>query len=142
MKSPSLLLVITLVAQSALIAATPSSHPQSAQTPSQKTTQVEKIKAELQKHGTGEKARVKVTLRDKTQMKGSIILIEESSFSITDTKAGGDKEYIVCRRGADPGCGFVKTCENSDSRWSGRRSGRCGWNRAEDPFFPPVKKGE
>jgi uncharacterized Zn finger protein len=91
MKSTSLLLVITLVVQSAAIAATPSPHPQSAGTPSQQITQVEKIKADVQKHGTGEKARVKVTLRDKTQMKGSIFEIEDSSFSITDKKAGGTK---------------------------------------------------
>jgi hypothetical protein len=93
MKSISLFLVIPLVVQSASIAATPSSHPQSAQTPSQQITQVEKIKADVRKHGTGEKARVKVTLRDKTQMKGSIIQIEDSSFSITDTKAGGQRAY-------------------------------------------------
>src|ERR1700687_595403 len=81
MKSASLLLllVITLVVQSASIAATPSSHPQSAQPPSQEITQVAKIKADVQKHGTGEKARGKVTLRDKTQMKGSIIQLEDSS---------------------------------------------------------------
>ncbi len=91
MKSASLLLVIALVVQSTAIAATPRAHPQSAQTPSQQRTQVEKIKADVQKHVTGGKARVKVTLRDKTQRKGSIVQIEDSSFSMTDEKAGGTK---------------------------------------------------
>ena len=108
MKSASLLLVITLVVQSAAIAATPSSHPQSAQPPSQEITQVAKIKADVQKHGTGEKARVKVTLRDKTQMKGSIIQIEDSSFSITDTKAGWTKSISYADVERIQGAGLSK----------------------------------
>ncbi len=108
MKSASLLLVITLVVQSAAIAATPSSHPQSAQTPSQQITQVVKIKADVQKHGTGEKARVKVTLRDKTQIKGSISQIEDSSFSITDTKAGGTKSISYADVERIQGAGLSK----------------------------------
>ena len=110
MKSASLLLllVITLVVQSASIAATPSSHPQSAQPPSQEITQVAKIKADVQKHGTGEKARGKVTLRDKTQMKGSIIQIEDSSFSITDTKAGGTKSISYADVERIQGAGLSK----------------------------------
>jgi hypothetical protein len=108
MKSASLLLVITLVAQSGAVAVTPSSYPQSAQTPSQQITQVEKIKADVQKHGTGKKSRVKVTLRDKTQIKGSISQIEDSSFSITDTKAGGTKSISYADVERIQGAGLSK----------------------------------
>jgi hypothetical protein len=108
MKSASLLLVVTLVVQSVAIAATPSSNPQSAQTPSQQMTHVEKIKADVQKYGTGEKARVNVTLRNKTQMKGSILQIEDSSFSITDTKAGGTKNISYADAERTQGAGLSK----------------------------------
>ena len=63
-------------------------------------------------HGSGVphygKARVKVTLRDKTQMKGSISQIEDSSFSITDKKAGGTKSISYADVERIQGAGLSK----------------------------------
>jgi hypothetical protein len=43
----------------------------------------EKIKSEITKRGTGEKARVRITTRDKVQLKGYISDIGESNFALT-----------------------------------------------------------
>lgn len=51
-----------------------------AQTPEQKKTA--KIKAEVAKRGVGEKARVRVKLRDGHELKGYITRIEEDSFEL------------------------------------------------------------
>jgi hypothetical protein len=48
----------------------------------------EKIKAEVERRGTGEKSRVKVRLRDKTEVKGYISQIDASSFQVTEEKTG------------------------------------------------------
>ena len=47
-----------------------------------------KIKAQIQKRGTGEKATVKITLRDRTEVKGYISQIDADSFEVTDKKTG------------------------------------------------------
>jgi hypothetical protein len=47
-----------------------------------------KFKSEVQKRGTGEQARVKVTLRDQTEVKGYISQIGAESFQVTDNKSG------------------------------------------------------
>jgi hypothetical protein len=49
-------------------------------------TQSAKVKNEVQKRG--EQARVKVTLRDKTEVKGHISQIGADSFQVTDKKSG------------------------------------------------------
>jgi len=54
----------------------------------QASTQAEKVKMEVQKRGVGEKSRVKVRLRDKTEVKGYISQIEETLFQLTDKKTG------------------------------------------------------
>jgi hypothetical protein len=54
----------------------------------QASTQAEKVKMEVQKRGVGEKSRVKVRLRDKTEVKGYISQIEETLFQVTDKKTG------------------------------------------------------
>jgi len=46
------------------------------------------IKHEVQKRGTGERARVKVTLRDKAEVKGYISQIGPDSFQVSDKKTG------------------------------------------------------
>jgi hypothetical protein len=43
----------------------------------------DKIKSEITKRGTGEKARVRITTRDNAQLKGYISDIGESTFAIT-----------------------------------------------------------
>jgi hypothetical protein len=48
----------------------------------------EKIKAEVDRRGTGEKSRVKVRLRDKTEVKGYISQIDASTFQVTEEKTG------------------------------------------------------
>lgn len=55
--------------------------------PRAETSQPAKIKAEVQKHGTGEKSRVKVTLANGTLMKGHISKIDDSSFDVIPDKA-------------------------------------------------------
>ena len=47
-----------------------------------------KVKAEVQRRGIGEKSRVKVRLRNKTQVKGYISKIEDASFDVTDKNTG------------------------------------------------------
>jgi len=49
---------------------------------------VAKIKLELQKRGIGERARVKVMIRDKTQVKGYVSQIGDDSFQVSDKKTG------------------------------------------------------
>jgi hypothetical protein len=45
-------------------------------------------KSEVQKRGIGERSRVKVTLRNKTEVKGYISQIDTNSFEVTDKKSG------------------------------------------------------
>jgi hypothetical protein len=48
----------------------------------------EKVKANVLKFGTGEGARVKVKLRDKTKLEGYISAADEEGFTVTDLKTG------------------------------------------------------
>jgi hypothetical protein len=48
----------------------------------------EKARIEIQKRGVGEKSRVRIRLHDRTEMKGYISQIEETSFQVTDNKTG------------------------------------------------------
>lgn len=50
--------------------------------------QAAKAKNEVQKRGIGERSRVKVTLRNKTEVKGYISQIDADSFQVTDKKNG------------------------------------------------------
>ncbi len=50
--------------------------------------QVAKVKSEVQERGTGERSRVRVTLRNKTEVKGYISQIDADSFQVTDKKSG------------------------------------------------------
>jgi len=50
--------------------------------------QAAKAKAEVQKRGVGERSRVRVSLRDGTEVKGYISKVEENSFDVTDKKSG------------------------------------------------------
>ena len=47
-----------------------------------------KVKTQVQERGTGEKATVKVTLLDKSELKGYISKIDADSFQITDKTNG------------------------------------------------------
>jgi len=56
--------------------------------PTHGTLQAATAKAEVQRRGIGEKSRVRVKLRDGTEVKGHISKIEENSFEVTDKKSG------------------------------------------------------
>jgi hypothetical protein len=63
----------------------------SAQQGATEALQVAKIKQEVAKRGTGEKAQVKVKLRDKTEVRGFIYQIREDSFIVRNAKTGADR---------------------------------------------------
>lgn len=48
----------------------------------------EKVKASVLKFGTGEAARVKITLRDKTKLAGYISVADGDGFTVIDSKTG------------------------------------------------------
>ncbi len=77
MRTLSLLLISFLVFSTTAYAA-----------PRAEISQPEKIKAEVQKRGTGEKSKVKVTLENGTQVKGYISKIDDSSYDVNTNKAG------------------------------------------------------
>ena len=62
-----------------------SAWPQSAVLPDEHAT---KVRIEVQKRGVGERAWVKVTLRDKTVVKGYVSQIGSDSFEVSDKKSG------------------------------------------------------
>jgi biotin-(acetyl-CoA carboxylase) ligase len=57
------------------------------QTPGSKNAA--KIKAEVQKRGIGKQARVKVTLRNDTEVRGYVSQIDDASFQVTNLKTQG-----------------------------------------------------
>jgi hypothetical protein len=59
----------------------------STQSRQQRRAQTAKIKAQIQKRGTGEKARVKLTLYDKTKLQGYITKIGPDSFAFAVRKS-------------------------------------------------------
>ncbi|HET6889585.1 MAG TPA: hypothetical protein VFH31_00670 [Pyrinomonadaceae bacterium] len=48
----------------------------------------EKVKTSVHKFGTGEAARVKVKLRDKTKLEGYVSAADGDGFTVTDSKTG------------------------------------------------------
>jgi len=50
--------------------------------------QAVQAKDQVQKRGAGERSRVRVTLRNKTEVKGYISQIDADSFQVTDNKTG------------------------------------------------------
>jgi hypothetical protein len=50
--------------------------------------QAAKAKNEVKKRGTGEQSRVRVSVRDGTEIKGYISRVDETSFAITEKKSG------------------------------------------------------
>ena len=88
MKLVSLMLVSLLVCEGAGFAGQAPPTTETSQVQTQETPQAAKIKAKVQKRGTGEKSRVKVKLANGTEVKGYVSKIEESSFIATDRKTG------------------------------------------------------
>jgi hypothetical protein len=91
MKYVAILLIFFLIAQTSAAA--------------QQTEQPAKVKADVQKRGTGEKSRVKITLHDKSEHKGRITQIGENSFSLTEQKSGQviDIAYVDVESVRGPG---------------------------------------
>ena len=46
------------------------------------------IKTKIAKIGTGEKAKVKIELHDRTKFNGFVSVVEDNSFTVTDKKTG------------------------------------------------------
>jgi sRNA-binding regulator protein Hfq len=88
MKLVSLLLVSLLVCEGTGFADQAPPSTETSQVQTQETPQAAKIKAKVQKRGTGEKSRVKVKLANGTEVKGCVSKIEETSFTVTDKKTG------------------------------------------------------
>lgn len=63
-----------------------------AQAQMDKNTQLSnEIKAKIAKFGTGEKAKVKIEMKDKTIIKGFVSTIENDSFTLTDKNGAATK---------------------------------------------------
>jgi hypothetical protein len=88
MKTICLCLVAVLTLHTYGIASPAEGRSDSEPTTASNTQSAEKIKAEVERRGTGEKSRVKVRLRDKTEVKGYISQIDASSFQVTEEKTG------------------------------------------------------
>jgi hypothetical protein len=88
MKTICLCLVAVLTLHTYGIATPAEGRFDSEPTTASNTQPAEKIKAEVERRGTGEKSRVKVRLRDKTEVKGYISQIDASSFQVTEEKTG------------------------------------------------------
>ena len=86
MKLVALLLVIAFVSNSPALQAEQTT---GATNQTLDSTNAAKIKAELKKRGIGKQARVKVTLRNDTEVKGYVSQIDDSSFQITHPKTQG-----------------------------------------------------
>ena len=88
MKLVSLMLVSLLVCEGAGFAGQAPPTTETSQVQTQETPQAAKIKAKVQKRGTGEKSRVNVKLVSGLEVKGYISKIEETSFTVTGKKTG------------------------------------------------------
>ena len=84
MKTVALLLVAVLFFQASAFPLPADS----ASTQTKQARQAAKARAEVQKRGVGEKSRVRVTLRDGSELKGYISKIDDGSFSLTDPRSG------------------------------------------------------
>ena len=88
MKTISLCLAAVLALNTYSLAFLEEPQPNNSMAVAPNAKQTEKIKMAIQQRGMGEKAKVKVRLRDKTERKGYISQIDESSFQLTDQKTG------------------------------------------------------
>ena len=98
MKSVAILLA-TVVLLNSLTSA------QSSAPPAEPSIPAAAIRTEVRRRGAGEKSRVKVSLRDGSEVKGYISKIDDSSFEVTDKKTGSSKSvaYVDVRKVQGPG---------------------------------------
>jgi hypothetical protein len=88
MKTISLCLVTILVVNTYALAYSAEPQPATPSAVEGNAQQAEKMKMAIQQRGAGEKSKVKVRLRDKTELKGYISQIGEAAFQLTDNKTG------------------------------------------------------
>jgi hypothetical protein len=88
MKTISLCLVTILVVNAYALAYSEEPQPDALSAVESNAQQIEKVKMAIQQRGTGEKSRVKIRMRDKTELKGYISQIDSTSFQLTDNKTG------------------------------------------------------
>lgn len=88
MKTIALLLITVLALNGSEFALQTSPPSAGSQRQTDEAKQSAKAKAEVQKRGVGEQSRVRVSLRDGTEVKGYISKVEENSFEVTDKKSG------------------------------------------------------
>ena len=88
MKTISLCLVTILVVNTYALAYHEEPQPVAPSAVESNAQQADKVKMAIQQRGPGEKSRVKVRLRDKTELKGYISQIDDTSFQLTDNKTG------------------------------------------------------
>ena len=72
-------LILNLTCPSAAVART---------SPEKEARFAQKVKTEIAKLGTGSDAKVELTLRDKTKLKGYISEVTDQSFAVVDEKTG------------------------------------------------------
>src|SRR5712692_8135359 len=92
MKLSAFVLAITLAFNSTAFALQALQPSESAPVQTPELTKAAKAKAEVAKRGVGEKSRVRVLLKDKSEVKGYISRIESESFQLTDKKKGKVRE--------------------------------------------------
>ncbi|MBZ5555147.1 MAG: hypothetical protein LAO21_20735 [Acidobacteriia bacterium] len=83
-KLPSLILVILLISVSGGRLAYGNQNQEKAQASDQR------VRDNVKRIGTGEKAHIEVTLKDKTILRGYVREASESSFVVVDSKTGAD----------------------------------------------------
>jgi hypothetical protein len=88
MKTICLCLVAVLVLHTYGVASSAEGRSDSESTTASHPQAVEKIKREVERRGAGEKSRVKIRMRDKTEVKGHISQIDTASFQVTEEKTG------------------------------------------------------
>jgi hypothetical protein len=88
MKVISLSLAVVLVVQACTLAYSEDSRPTVEQPLASNPQLAEKVRIEIQKRGVGEKSRVTIRLRDRTEVKGYISQIEADTFQLTNSKTG------------------------------------------------------
>jgi hypothetical protein len=88
MKTISLCLVSILVVNTYALAYHEEPQPAIPSAVESNVQQAEKVKMAIQQRGIGEKSKVKVRLRDKTELKGYISHIDETAFQLTNKKTG------------------------------------------------------
>ena len=88
MKLIALLLMAVLALNATGVAVQMDTPPVSSRPTNAYIAQGAKVKAEVTKRGVGKQSRVRVSLRDGTEVKGYISEVDDSSFALTDQKSG------------------------------------------------------